>query len=218
MNILSIDTSGELLSLALKAGDKKVHRISADSSGRQAELLVLEVMQILEENELTIQGLDSMVIVLGPGSFTGIRVGVAAVLGLASATNKKLLGVSRLEIKAWQAQQLLVCRSTPGLKTNIAVFEKSSRGRFIFQEFDVNICPLCEPLSCTSLPEGDFFVTGTGVEEEKFPQSYIKTEITEPALDAMNFALYKLEKQFSFQEIAPVYVFEPDAKLPSTNY
>lgn len=76
---------------------------------------------------------------MGPGSFTGIRVGISAAQGINLATNKPLYGVSALEVQAYTIS--LLCTSS---KKNIRAIIKNAQG-FYTQLFDFNLLPLSGP-------------------------------------------------------------------------
>jgi tRNA threonylcarbamoyladenosine biosynthesis protein TsaB len=66
---------------------------------------------VVEMAELKIEQMDGFAATIGPGSFTGLRIGISAVKGLAYALNKPMVGISSLEALAWQCSQtpFLVC-------------------------------------------------------------------------------------------------------------
>ncbi len=103
MLLLAVDTSGKQGSLALARADARhfeVLELAPLAGGAFSAQLIPEVARSLERCRLTRQDLDAFAVVTGPGSFTGLRVGLAAVKGLAEILRKPLAPVSLLEAVA----------------------------------------------------------------------------------------------------------------------
>jgi tRNA threonylcarbamoyladenosine biosynthesis protein TsaB len=62
------------------------------------------IAQLLAEGKLDIHAIDGLAVVNGPGSFTGLRIGVSTIKGMATATGLPVCGISALEALAWQCQ------------------------------------------------------------------------------------------------------------------
>ena len=99
--ILSLDTTSEHGSLALLAGGAVVEEISLRSTEGFGGLLFPQIRALLARNDWKLEDLDCFAAAAGPGSFTGIRVGLAAVKGLAAALDKQAAAVSNLQAVAW---------------------------------------------------------------------------------------------------------------------
>ncbi|MCH9753297.1 MAG: tRNA (adenosine(37)-N6)-threonylcarbamoyltransferase complex dimerization subunit type 1 TsaB [Alphaproteobacteria bacterium] len=98
MNLLAFETSIGNCSVALFHKDKK-HFAMSDNKLMQSEELLPMVNAMLEEHGMTYQDLDGVSCTIGPGSFTGIRVGIAAAKGIKKVLpNIRLIGVSTLDI------------------------------------------------------------------------------------------------------------------------
>ena len=93
--------------MAIFRGDRLEGEIVLNISRHHTETLMGSVEHLLKGLSLTIQEMDFFAVVLGPGSFTGLRVGVATVKGLALATGRSVVGVSSLRMLA---MQLPFCR------------------------------------------------------------------------------------------------------------
>lgn len=103
MKILAIDTSTMLGGAAIMDGDALVAESRINVKVTHSERLMSEINHILGCSGLKINDIDVFAVAIGPGSFTGIRVGLSAVKGLAYATGKKLVSVPTLEAFAWNA-------------------------------------------------------------------------------------------------------------------
>ena len=96
MFILSIDTSGLTGGVALTRGNEIVAERALNVRRTHARRLLPTIQNVLEECEVSLDQLDAFALTKGPGSFTGIRIGMATIKGLAYALNKPLVGVSTL--------------------------------------------------------------------------------------------------------------------------
>jgi tRNA threonylcarbamoyladenosine biosynthesis protein TsaB len=99
--ILSLDTTSEHGSLALLAGGQVVEEVSMRSAEGFGHLLFPRIEALLARNGWKLADVDCFAGAAGPGSFTGIRVGLAAVKGLAEALGKEAAAVSNLQAIAW---------------------------------------------------------------------------------------------------------------------
>lgn len=100
--LLTVDTSTPAGSVALSRGDELVGEVLLNLRSTHSDRLLPAVQQLLGEAGLQLGELDAFGVVLGPGSFTGLRVGVATIKGLALATAKPVVGVSSLQTLALQ--------------------------------------------------------------------------------------------------------------------
>ena len=101
-NLLAIDTSSAWCSVALSLGDQAVEcRHEAVSAGASQRLLPW-VEALLTNANITLKDLDAIAVGIGPGAFTGVRLGVAAVQGLAISNNLPVISVTSLDAIAAQ--------------------------------------------------------------------------------------------------------------------
>jgi tRNA threonylcarbamoyladenosine biosynthesis protein TsaB len=101
---LAVDTSGETGSVALaqQSGPETMRPLGERPlPGRAHSVMLLPAIAgLLQEHSLTLASVDAFAVVRGPGSFTGLRVGLSAVKGLAEVTGKPVLALSRLAVLA----------------------------------------------------------------------------------------------------------------------
>ena len=100
MLILAIDTSGRHGSIALCRGDGhsfEVLQLTSLEGGTYSAQLLPRIAEALQQNNLTKSDVEGFVVVCGPGSFTGLRVGLSTVKGLCEVLRKPLASVSMLE-------------------------------------------------------------------------------------------------------------------------
>ena len=100
MKILALDTSGDICSVAVANGAELLSEFSFAHHRRLTERLPGIVDFVLSEAGLTLEELDAIGVGLGPGSFTGVRVGVTMAKTWAEVLGKRLIGISSLDAMA----------------------------------------------------------------------------------------------------------------------
>src|SRR5918993_524092 len=101
MLLLALDTSSAAGSAAIVRDGAVAIARDGDGSRTHGERLPLELMAILREADLTLDAVDAFAVVTGPGSFTGLRVGIATIQGLAVARRRRVAPVSAFEALAF---------------------------------------------------------------------------------------------------------------------
>lgn len=102
MKVLGIDTSTRCESLGLIDGQDVLVEYRLNLPVTHSERLLEAIDLVLREARCPMEELDGWAVSLGPGSFTGLRIGVATIKGLAFATRKPVAGISSLEVLASQ--------------------------------------------------------------------------------------------------------------------
>lgn len=102
MKVLGIDTSTASGSIGLIHDERVVSEYILNLSVTHSERLLDAIDLVLRKARYVLEDLDGFAISLGPGSFTGVRIGVSTVKGLAFATQKRVAGVSTLDVLASQ--------------------------------------------------------------------------------------------------------------------
>lgn len=97
MNILAVDTSANVASVALLCSGKLMGEGMLNNKKTHSEKLMPMIDTILKDSDTDITDIDLFAVANGPGSFTGLRIGVSTVKGLAHAVNKPIVGISTLE-------------------------------------------------------------------------------------------------------------------------
>ena len=100
MKILALETSAKAVSAAVSEDGKILCSGYQDTGLTHSRTLMPIVEHILKNTGLTVADMDAIAVAAGPGSFTGIRIGVAAAKGLAFAADKPAVGVSTLAAMA----------------------------------------------------------------------------------------------------------------------
>jgi tRNA threonylcarbamoyladenosine biosynthesis protein TsaB len=102
--LLLIDTSQSHTSVGLVAGDN-ITSASGEKSRQAAQEVLPLIDKLLLESGCKLNDLDGIAVVTGPGSFTGLRIGIGAAQGLGAALELPLLPLSALALNAWAAGQ-----------------------------------------------------------------------------------------------------------------
>lgn len=103
MRILALESSAKAASVALCNSSELVGQYFQNSGLTHSRTLLKMTEDLLSNLELTVSDIDLIAVASGPGSFTGIRIGVSAAIGLAWGADKPVCGVSTLEAMAYLA-------------------------------------------------------------------------------------------------------------------
>ena len=101
MMILALETTAKAASCAVLQEGMPLATAWQATGLTHSRTLMPMVEDMLKNSELTLADMDAIAVAAGPGSFTGLRIGIAAVKGLAWAADKPCVGVSTLEAMAW---------------------------------------------------------------------------------------------------------------------
>jgi tRNA threonylcarbamoyladenosine biosynthesis protein TsaB len=97
MKILAIDTSQKTVSVAILADGVLRADIFINSGRHHSEILLPAIEQVLSLAGLRLDEMNLFALTIGPGSFTGLRIGAATIKGLVLSTGKPVVGVSTLD-------------------------------------------------------------------------------------------------------------------------
>ena len=119
MKILAYDTSSDFLSIGLFEDGRGIDEIHSVAFTRHSDSLIAKIDKLFKKNRLKPKEVDCLAVGLGPGSFTGLRVGITVAKILAYALHKKIVGVSSFEA---------IARGVEDFKGPIAVVSDAKRG------------------------------------------------------------------------------------------
>ncbi|XZG71335.1 tRNA (adenosine(37)-N6)-threonylcarbamoyltransferase complex dimerization subunit type 1 TsaB [Chitinibacteraceae bacterium HSL-7] len=158
MAFLALDTCSEYLTLALDHnGTVGTREILLGQ--RHAECTLPEIGELLAEMAVERQQIDAVIYGMGPGSFTGIRIGCGIAQGLAAGLSARLLGVSTLEALAQHVDHSHVycCLDARMQQVYVAAYERTSDG------WSESIAPtVCNPEDAPIPPSGNWVGAGSG--------------------------------------------------------
>jgi tRNA threonylcarbamoyl adenosine modification protein YeaZ len=223
MNILAMDTSMGACSVAVLRADgaaMTLHTREAPMARGHAEALMPMVAEVLAEAGIEPRALDLVAATVGPGSFTGVRIAVAAARGLALATPAKLYGTDSLTVMARGA---LSRGLSPGGPFAVAV--DARRGMIYLGVYDARGIRRDRPLlispdeAASLLPSDLHLAVGSGASflAEACARQGRRIEVALPDLEpgAASLAEIAFEAQETVATLRPLYLRPPDARPQS---
>jgi tRNA threonylcarbamoyladenosine biosynthesis protein TsaB len=184
---LAIDTAAPRLQLALLLGDGRTDVMVDEIATGHAELIFARIAELLDRNGLAYADLDRVVTTTGPGSFTGLRIGLSAARGIGLARNIPVIGVSSLVALSLGA-------TGPAM-----VLLDARRGEAYFQTFAGPAQPLTEGDLLPMAVAQAALVPGVAV-------------ITSPFVDIAALARYGATLDPADHPPEPNYIRDADAK------
>ncbi|WON78385.1 tRNA (adenosine(37)-N6)-threonylcarbamoyltransferase complex dimerization subunit type 1 TsaB [Serratia sp. UGAL515B_01] len=164
--ILAIDTATEACSVALW-NQGETHVLFELCPREHTQRILPLVQQVLAESELTLSQLDALAFGRGPGSFTGVRIGIGIAQGLALGANLPMLGISTLQTMAqgaWRmngAQRVLAAIDARMGEVYWGQFERQADGYWLESEAEAVLSPL-QALERANRLQGSWAYVGTG--------------------------------------------------------
>ena len=121
MRILAIETSSSAASCAILNESKLEAEIYINHKLQHSVILFPMLEKILNMVDLTIDDIDAVAVSRGPGSFTGLRIGISAAKGIAQGGNKKFVAISGLDAIAFQQVGFegIICPMMDALRDNV---------------------------------------------------------------------------------------------------
>lgn len=141
MKILSIDTASNLCTVAILENKECIKEIIVDDARNHSEKIMPVIEQALNEANLNLKNIDLMVCDKGPGSFTGIRIGVGTVLAFQDSLSIPCVGISSLEALAYNVKtDGLICSLIDAKNDNVyfGMFNKKGNIYIKIEDFKFN--------------------------------------------------------------------------------
>lgn len=190
MKILSIDTASNLCTVAVLENEKCIKEIIVNDARNHSEKIMPVIEQALLESNLTLQNIDLIVCDKGPGSFTGIRIGVGTVLAFKDSLNIPCIGISSLQALAYNINDNgIICSLIDAKNNNVyfGVFEKKNNlvtqlEEFSFKTID-EIIPILQKYNKI------IFVGDGSTQHKEFLHSNFNTSTFSDKNDLSSFSL-----------------------------
>ena len=207
--VLNIETATTNCSVSLsKDGETLILKEDKDSGYSHAEKLHVYINELFKEANINPKDIDAVAVSKGPGSYTGLRIGVSAAKGLCFALDKPLLAVSTLEILAHQVKisqgYIVPMLDARRLEVYAAVFDA---------KFEQYRCIKAEILSketySTLFKENKVYFIGSGVEKTKTLVTHSNAIFIEGQLPSANEMAQLSERKYKKSAIEDVAYFEP---------
>jgi len=219
---LAIDTAAHLCAAALYDSERKslLAQKSEDIGRGHAERLIGLLDELLDEAGIAYKDIDQIGVTRGPGSFTGIRVGLATARGLALGLDVSVVGVSVLNAIAYQYKFGLT-----GIQSPLMVALDARRGEVFMQTFAIDGVASSAPMVvaleniATQLPKEPFCLAGSGSQLIVDNAMIGDIEIYSNQATAGIGFVAELAATLSSEDGAPVplYLRQADAK-PQNNF
>lgn len=212
MRLLAIDTAFEDCSVAVVTDERTVVRSETLGRGHAERLMPMIEAAMLEAGQ-GFSDLDRIAVTIGPGSFTGVRVGIAAARGLALAVGCAAVGIGTLAALADEAEQVA------GPLPVLALID-ARRGEVYAQAFKAGLAPIAPPIATTpaeaalSVQPG-MVLAGSGAD---LVAALLPSGITAPVVhrksspDILAVARLGAREPAPDRPPAPLYLRPPDAK------
>lgn len=224
--LLAIDTSTRIMSLALHTGDTLLAECTLTIGKGHSEYLATMIQQMMTQSNVAGSDLTAMAVAIGPGSYTGLRIGVSLAKGMAAVKNLPLVGISTLDTIAlgqsfYNTRYTLMVVVPAGRGRVIAGKYRGKKGRWvakgkpILESWDDLLDTVDEQIYLT----GE--ITDLGLEAVKLAQESDKSiTLIQPAyrLQRAGFLAEEAWRQlrdttedydFSADKVMPVYLKSP---------
>jgi len=165
VKLLALDTSTEACSVALQYNDQRLTLDEVCPQQHSKRILPM-VQQLLSESGLVLNQLDGIVFGRGPGSFTGVRIGVGVTQGLAFGADLPVFGVSTLQamaqaaVRLHQATQVIAAIDARMAEVYLGLYQQGADG--LMQAVSDELARKPAELPAFSL-QGDIWAVGTGL-------------------------------------------------------
>lgn len=227
MNILALDTSMGVCSAAVLRTDGSARGLFASEEMMlrgHAEVLMPMIEEVMRDSGLAFSDLDLIAATLGPGSFTGVRIAIAAARGFALVRNAKLWGTDSLTVMAHVARGR---DATAESKAPFAVAVDARRAMLYFALYDADGRKLEGPLliapedAVSMLPETLTIAIGSGASvlaEAAAQQGRgVRAKLPDLQPNAASLAELALDAGETLPNLRPLYLRPPDAKPQSAS-
>ena len=227
MKILAVDSSAKSASVAVADDEKLISESFVNVGLTHSETLMPMIESTLKTAGIGINDIERFCVTTGPGSFTGIRIGISAVKGMAQPQNKLCYGVSTLEAMAYYNEDFdgIICCAMDARRSQVycALFSCSKKEiKRITQDIAISIDELYNNLREYSC---DILLAGDGAElcfkqfGDKLPGVTLASEQTrfQRAYGAVLAALHQNVNAVEAQNLNPVYLRPSQAERELNN-
>jgi tRNA threonylcarbamoyladenosine biosynthesis protein TsaB len=139
MKILAVETSGKTFSAALNEDGRYAASFYYDCGRVHSEMIIPSVEKLLRDTGNVFQDIDKFAVSTGPGSFTGIRVGMAAIKTFAQILNKPVAAVDTLSILEKSFVKIKGIKTVPAIDALRCEVYVKDRGKIIIKNIDLFI-------------------------------------------------------------------------------
>ncbi len=223
MYILGIETSTKTGSVAVVSENGVIAQYSLNIEVTHSERLMSTVDRVMKDTGIAISDMSGFAVAIGPGSFTGLRIGLATVKGLALATNKPVAAVPTLQALAWNLPYAAypVCPVLDARKNEVYAGLYRFEGNSLLQvmsETTIPIKKLSERISGKTVFTGEASHIYRAEIEKQFGEIALFAPLSAVLPSAstvaeIGLAMIKSGKHSDPDSISPLYIRRPEAEV-----
>ena len=225
MKILAIDTSSKICSVSILENDKPIIENHNDDEKTHSQKLMPIIDKTFKQANLTLDDIDLIVCCQGPGSFTGIRIGISTVKAFADVKNIPIIGVTSLESLAYNIKTNGLIASIIDAKHDnvyFALFEKNNTSyKIVESSISCNINAVIELLKKYSNNSITFVGDGSVVHSNLLKENLTNINFasdeqnmqTSISLGIAGLAKYNLANYSPTFTVSPIYLKKSEAEI-----
>lgn len=223
MRLLSADTSSRRFSIALLDNTRLVDEFIAETPDRHSSALLPEIERLLSKNSFDIEEIDAFCVGLGPGSFTGLRIGLTTIRGLAMALKKPLVGVASIDVIAHNliGHDGIICPIIDAKQGNVyARLYRSGKDAMMAKSgfLLLTIDSLLKKIRCKTIFLGDGLLAYRAIIEEKkaYPVEFAPETFWYPNAGVLGYlGLKRLKSRGGDNpfKLAPLYIYSRECHI-----
>ncbi len=210
MKVLCIDTSSKLCSVAILEDTTLIDKIELDNGLTHSQTLMPLIRDILNKCNLSLKDIGLLVSNIGPGSFTGIRIGISTIKAFSDSLNIPCVGISALEVLAYNIKDNGLICSTIDCKNDNCYFA-------LYELVDGTYNVLEEPCSKKVSEVLDLLKLKYSNKSISFVGDGIKEKSTDCYLSVENLGIAGVKKfinnDYVGEVVLPLYLKKPQAQL-----
>ena len=224
MKVLSVEASGSTASVSILSEKGILGEINLNFKMQHSVLLMPMIEQLLKETSLTISDVDGFVVSKGPGSFTGLRIGMATVKGLALGSQKPVVAVSSLDALAYgiYTEEGIICSIMDALRSNVYYSLYKVKSGNLESIKEVSTCSLEELIEELKTYNEKIYFVGDGatihratLEASLENHAFAPLHLNYPkasSLGELGLKLLLEGKEDDLNTLAPIYLRRPQAE------
>jgi tRNA threonylcarbamoyladenosine biosynthesis protein TsaB len=217
--VLAVHTTSLSLGVAVTKAETLLGQVILPPGKEHLENLVPSIRDLTEGLGISLRELDALAVATGPGSFSGIRIGIACVKGIGIALNKPVIGISSLEIPAWN----VLSDGQTGIsvidarRNEIYVGGYKKQGRLIEETMPPRLIRTADLSSMMKEMPEETVLIGDAALQSLFPSIHdIKHEmVTSLPVSTCGFIAFERLRRGASSELdtlTPVYIRRSDAE------
>lgn len=223
MIVLAVDSSSKVATVALIKDDKLLGEITLNDKKEHSVVLMTIIEDLLKFNNLTIDDIDGYVVSKGPGSFTGLRIGMATVKGLSFGSGKPYVSISSLDALSFSVANFdgLICPIMDALRNSVYTSLYKSCNGSLEKLMDYSALDMDELIEMIKSKGEKVIFIGDGLDKYKdyliqncpncyFPPNHLNL-VRASSLGEIGSKLLK-DGQFDDPNSTPFYLKKPQAE------